>query len=41
MPEIFFALLVGFILGVLVGYLLRNESRRYDIDLTGHHENEH
>jgi NhaP-type Na+/H+ or K+/H+ antiporter len=41
MPEIFFAVLVGFILGVLVGYLLRSESRRFEADLTGHQEIEH
>ena len=40
MPGVFFALLIGFILGVLAGYLLRNEPRRYEVDLNGQHETE-
>ncbi len=41
MPEIAFALLIGFILGLLVGYLLRNESRQYEADFGEHEEAKH
>ncbi len=41
MPEVAFALIVGFILGLLVGYLLRNESRQFKADFGGHEEVKH
>jgi len=37
MTEIVFALIVGFILGLLVGYLVRDESRRFETDLNVRH----
>jgi hypothetical protein len=37
MPEVAFALIVGFIVGLLVGYLMRSESRQFKADL-GHQE---
>ena len=36
MTEIVFALLIGFILGLLVGFLMHNESRQFEADLGGH-----
>ena len=41
MPEVAFALIIGFILGLLVDYLLRNESRRYEADFGGHKDAKH
>ncbi len=29
MPEIYVALIIGFVLGLLVGFLVRNEPRRF------------
>ena len=36
MTEIAFALVIGFILGLLVGFLMRSENRRYEVDFSGH-----
>jgi hypothetical protein len=36
MTEIVFALIIGFILGLLVGFLMRSENRRYEADFGGH-----
>jgi hypothetical protein len=36
MPELAFALIVGFILGLLVGHLMRSESRQFEADFGGH-----
>jgi len=36
MTEIAFALVIGFILGLLVGFLMRSENRRYEADFSGH-----
>jgi multisubunit Na+/H+ antiporter MnhE subunit len=41
MPEVAFALIVGFIVGLLVGYLMRNESRQFEADLGSHEDAEH
>jgi Na+/H+-dicarboxylate symporter len=41
MPELAFALIVGFILGLLVGYLMRSESRQFEADFGGHDTTEH
>jgi hypothetical protein len=41
MPEIAFALIVGFILGLLAGYLMRSESRRFEADFGGAEESDH
>jgi hypothetical protein len=41
MPQVAFALTVGFTVGLLVGYLIRNESRQYEADLGGHEGAEH
>lgn len=41
MPEIAFALIVGFALGLLVGYLMRSESRQYEADFGGHEDEQH
>jgi hypothetical protein len=40
MPELAFALIVGFILGLLVGYLVRSESRQFEADF-GHEDTKH
>jgi NhaP-type Na+/H+ or K+/H+ antiporter len=36
MTEIAFALIIGFVLGLLVGFLMRSENRRYEADFSGH-----
>ncbi len=41
MADIAFALIVGFILGLLVGFLVRNESRQFEADFGGHEDAEH
>ena len=41
MTEVAFALIIGFILGLLVGYLLRDEARQFEADLGGHEEAKH
>jgi hypothetical protein len=41
MPELAFALIVGFILGLLVGYLMRSESRQFEADFGGQEDAEH
>jgi hypothetical protein len=41
MPEVAFALIVGFILGLLVGYLMRSEARQFEADFGGHKDAEH
>ena len=41
MVEVSFALLVGFVLGVLVGFLVRSESRQFKADFGDHKESEH
>jgi hypothetical protein len=41
MPEIAFALIVGFILGLLAGYLMRSESRQFEADFGGPEEAGH
>lgn len=38
MTEVAFALIIGFIFGLLVGYLVRNEARRYEADFGGRDE---
>ncbi len=40
MAELAFALIVGFILGLLVGYFMRNESRQFEADF-GHEDAPH
>jgi hypothetical protein len=39
--EIYFAIIIGFILGILVGFLVRSESRQYQADFGGNKEAEH
>jgi NhaP-type Na+/H+ or K+/H+ antiporter len=39
--EAAFALVIGFILGLLAGFLMRSESRQYDADFGGHGDAEH
>lgn len=41
MVEAAFALVIGFILGLLAGFLMRSESRQYDADFGGHGDAEH
>jgi hypothetical protein len=41
MTEIAFALIVGFVLGVLAGFLMRSESRQFEADFGGHEDAEH
>ena len=41
MPEIFVALIVGFILGLLVGFLMRSESRRFENPFSSQEHTEH
>ena len=38
---VYFALIVVFILGILVGFLMRNENRQYEADFGAHQEAEH
>ena len=40
MTEVAFALVVGFILGLLAGFLARNESRQFEADFGGHEDAE-
>jgi hypothetical protein len=35
MTEVAFALIIGFILGLLTGFLARSESRKFEADLSG------
>ncbi len=41
MTEVAFALIIGFILGLLVGFLMRSESRQYEADFGSHGDAEH
>jgi len=41
MTEVAFALVIGFILGLLAGFLARNESRQFEADFGGHEDAEH
>ena len=41
MPDIFVALIVGFILGLLVGFLMRSESRRVENPFSSQEHTEH
>ena len=41
MVEAAFALVIGFILGLLAGFLIRSESRQYDADFGGQGDAEH
>ena len=41
MTEVAFALIIGFILGLLAGFLMRSESRQFEADLSGHEDAEH
>lgn len=38
---VYFALIVVFILGMLAGFLMRNENRQYEADFGVHQEAEH
>ena len=40
MTELAFALVVGFILGLLVGFLMRSENRKVEGDVGGHQDAE-
>jgi hypothetical protein len=41
MLDVYFALLVVFILGLLVGFLMRSENRRFEADFGGDEDVEH
>ena len=41
MPEVAFALLIGFILGILVGLLMRSEHRQFEAAFGSQDEAEH
>jgi hypothetical protein len=41
MTEVAFALIIGFILGLLVGHLMRSESRQFEADFGGHEDTKH
>ncbi|MEJ2737723.1 MAG: hypothetical protein P8189_29905 [Anaerolineae bacterium] len=41
MTEVAFALIIGFILGLLVGFVMRSESRQYTADFGGHEDADH
>ena len=41
MTEVAFALIRGFILGLLVGFVMRSESRQYMADFGGHEDADH
>jgi hypothetical protein len=41
MTELVFALIIGFILGLLVGFLMRSENRKVEVDFGGHQDAEH
>jgi hypothetical protein len=41
MPDIFVALIVGFILGLLVGFLMRSESRRFENPFSSQEHTKH
>jgi hypothetical protein len=41
MPELVFALMVGFILGLIVGFLMRSENRKVEVDFGGREDAEH
>jgi hypothetical protein len=41
MLDVYFALLVVFILGLLVGFLMRSENRRFEADFGDHEDVEH
>jgi Na+/H+-dicarboxylate symporter len=36
MAGVAFALIIGFILGLLVGFLMRSEAREFEADFGGH-----
>ncbi len=41
MTEVVFALIIGFILGLLTGFLMRSENRKVEVDFGGHDDAEH
>ena len=41
MTEVVFALIIGFILGLLAGFLMRSENRKVEVDLGGQDDAEH
>jgi hypothetical protein len=41
MSGVAFALIIGFILGLLVGFVMRSESRQYTADFGGHEDADH
>jgi len=41
MTGVAFALVIGFILGLLVGFLMRSENRKVEADFGGHQDAEH
>ncbi len=41
MSGVAFALIIGFILGLLVGFVMRSESRQYTADFGGHEDVDH
>jgi len=41
MPEIYVALIVGFVVGLLVGFVLRNEPRRFPDEPGEHQDAQH
>jgi hypothetical protein len=41
MTGVAFALLIGFILGLLVGFVMRSESREFKADFGGHEDADH
>ena len=41
MPEIYVALIVGFVLGLLVGFVIRNEPRRFPTEASHQEDAEH
>lgn len=41
MAELAFALIIGFILGLLVGFLMRSENREVEAGLGGHQDAKH
>jgi Na+/H+-dicarboxylate symporter len=41
MSGVVFALIIGFILGLLVGFVMRSESRQFKADFGGHEDADH
>ncbi len=41
MTGVAFALIIGFILGLLVGFVMRSESREFEADFGGHEDADH